>query len=246
MRIFRRRLGMGGLATAAAGFGAALTLLAPSSGATTFDTTPSWDGSAFISSWGPGGTQTYGETFIAPSDSTLQSFTFYLRSDSGTTTFQADVYAWSGNLKGGNSPQGATGPALFTSPNMSLTANGSFQTVTVNTGGVSLTPGHAYVALLTTSDPASILANTGSFQSWEWGDTQLTHVANDGGGGFNFYNNATSSELNTTSWDDFSDFGDLAWKAVFGPSVAVPEPTALSIILVGLAGLGFARRRKSV
>jgi hypothetical protein len=132
-----------------------------------YDTTPSWNKSSSISAWGSvqsTATATYGETFLAPPapNDVLKSFTFFINgngANQGTVTFQADVYAWSGSLHGGNGPQGATGPALFTSPNMTFTDNGTFQAVIVNTGGVDLTPGDPYVVLFTTTDPASIAAN---------------------------------------------------------------------------------------
>jgi hypothetical protein len=68
-----------------------------------------------------------------------------------------------------------------------------------------------------------------------FGDTQYAHVPGDGGGGFVFYNNGNNfGLLNTTTWDNFADFGDLAFKAQF-VGVAVPEPTT---IVSGFVTLG--------
>src|SRR5258708_4376012 len=97
---------------------------------TTYDTTPSWDGSTFASPWGAvgAGTATFAETFLAPaSDTTLRDFTFFISGlgNGATVTYQADVYAWSGSLQAGNGPQGATGPALFTSSNRTFTDDGT-------------------------------------------------------------------------------------------------------------------------
>jgi hypothetical protein len=150
----------------------------------------------------------------AQASAILDSFTFYI-DGAATLDFQAQVYAWSGSLTGGNPPQGATGPALFTSAVLTYTDTdgpGVFTAITINTGGLFLPDGN-YVALLTTSglqtDP-NVSGTTG------WGDTQFVHVANSGGGGFNFYNNGDNrAALNTTPWDDSIDFGDLAWTAVF-------------------------------
>lgn len=216
-----------------------------------YDTTYAWDGSSVVSTWGStqsGATPTYGQTFVAPAypDIALENFTFYLNGfgGGGTTYFTADVYAWSGSLIAGNPVQGATGSALYTSPLMSITDNltGNFQQVTINTGGILLTPNVNYVALLTTTDPGSIAANTSSFGSWAFGDLLFQHVLGDGGGGFNYSDSPTSV---TTPWDDGTDFGDLAWTANFA---AVPEPSSLTLLGLGAAvllGAGWRWRKQA-
>ncbi len=214
-----------------------------------YDTTYAWDGSSVVSAWGStqsGATPTYGQTFVAPAapDFALESFTFNLNGfgAGGTTFFTAAVYAWSGSLIAGNPVQGATGSALYTSPLMSITDDltGNFQQVTINTGGILLTPGANYVALLTTTDPASIAANTSSDGFWAFGALLFQHVMGNGGGGFNFSDSPGSV---TTPWDDGSDFGDLAWTADLA---AVPEPSSLTLLGFGAAILlgEVWRRRK--
>jgi MYXO-CTERM domain-containing protein len=211
-----------------------------------YNTTPEWDGTTAIAAWGSvqsGFTATVGQTFVAPANVlTLDSFSFHITdfTPGDTLSFQADVYAWSGSLLGGNPPQAATGPALFTSPDMVFVDTGGFQTVTIDTAGTTLTPGAAYIALLTTSDPGSIAANGSSLGLYELGLTGFfVHQPNNGGGGFNFYNNTSSSQLNTTLWDDFADNGDLAWTAIF---TTVPEPGGVTLLGLGLLLVGLIGR----
>jgi hypothetical protein len=193
--------------------------------ATTFDTTPFWDGSSTIQPWGPTDTLTYGQTVDVPAGATkLTDFTFYIIADPGTSiSAQGEVYNWSGSLLGGNPPQGVSGMALFTSSSFNYIGNGSFQAVTVTIpGGLAVTPGQQIVMDL------MALGGTGTTQ---WGDILFTHVPNNGGGGFNFNNGPSSSPI----WDDFTDFGDLAFTANFTMG-SVPE-TANSLLLLGI-GLG--------
>jgi len=218
---------------------------------TTFDT--STDTGQF-GAWGPGADYTFGQTFVAPGSGTisLNSFTFYLQGEGQNTTvyFQADVFAWTGQLTGGGTTGQATGAALF-SENTSTYDNGLLNPVTVTTGGLTLTSGQDYVALFTASDPTSIAENGNSDDAFNWGssydgDTPGPHGANNGGGGFVFYNNQTLADLTDSPWDTATgqpDYGDLAWQASFTP---VPEPSTLVLGTMGglaLWGLCFRRRQ---
>ena len=93
-----------------------------------------------ITSWGPGGTYTYGETFVAPGTgplTALNDWTCYLTGTAGKTTyFQANIYAWSGGMIGTTVGQ-AVGAPIF-SENTSFTAIGVDQAVTINTGGAAV------------------------------------------------------------------------------------------------------------
>lgn len=222
-------------------------LIAPLANAnTTFDTTPSWNGSDSIAPFGNPNTSTYGETFISPTDNVLNDFTFYVKPDQGASlSVKGYVYQWTGSLLGGGGG-GAVGSSLFASASsMIINDSSMFNAVTVNTGGVTLTPGSQYVAFLTVSNPTDYASTTGTSV---WGNTAYSHVSNDGGGGFVFYNNGNNfSNLNTVAWDNFGDFGDLAWKANFSKNNAdVPEPGSIASMLgIGIFGVGMVRRRRS-
>jgi len=143
-------------------------------------------------------------------------FTFYLSGDpSVTVQFEAQIYAWNGNLFGGHPTQGAIGNPFLNSGPFSFTGTGvgTFSPITINAGALHLAVGN-YVALFTISYPADYAGSNGSVF---WGDLLLQHVAGNGGGGFNFYNNGSDfAAINSTPWDDFADFGDSAWTAHFG------------------------------
>jgi len=212
----------------------AMGLLTAASASTIFDTTSSLNGTHSISPFGFPDTGTFGQTFIAPAtDTTLDDFTFYLDVPGGTTLqFKALIFAWSGSLLGGGGGE-ATGAPLYESSSITAVGDDTFDPFTVNTGGVQLTGGDSYVALFTVSDTPDYDASTGTA---EWGNI-ASHVTNDGGGGFVFYNTGGDiSLINTTQWDNFADDGDSTWKADFTNPVVTtaPEPSALSLLTLGL------------
>jgi hypothetical protein len=210
-----------------------------------FDTVPEWDGVTSVAAWGSvqsGFSPTFGQTFLAPSGpNSLLSFSFFLTdfTPGDTLTYQAAVFSWSGSLLGGNPPQGATGSPVFLSAPRTFIDTGNFQEVLINTGGVDLTPGGAYVALLTTTGGSSGSA----LGLYQFGLTGFfAHQSNNGGGGFVFNDNPDFYQLNTAPWSTSDDFGDLAWRAEFRP---VPEPSALVLFCLGSSWvLGYKWRRR--
>jgi hypothetical protein len=95
----------------------------------------------------------------------------------------------------------------------------------------------------------ALLADTGG----DYGDASFgldgyySHPGVAGDGGFDFYNNDyTLASINANNWDDFADFGSLAWHASFADAAAaVPEPGSLLLIGAGIGGLGMVRRRRA-
>jgi hypothetical protein len=204
----------------------------------TYDNASDFNGT--VEYWGSYSTATFGESFYAPiaASVSLEDFTFYLSNvtygegGNGTIVYQADVYAWNGSQ--------ATGTALF-SQNSSVTGNGTFQPVTTITGGVNLTSGAEYIAFFTTSDPASLAANTSFAGAYAWEYVGAsTPEPNAGGGEFFLNNNQTLSQLTSTTWDAFGG-GDLAWKADFN-TFPVPEPSTFALASLGTVGLFLFRR----
>ncbi len=167
------------------------------------DTTPAWNGTSSLNSWGEPNTATYAQTITAPSTPNLTSFTFYLAQINGVApSFQAHVYAWD-NLNGR-----ATGSALFSSAIMVAPVSSSFTPVTINTGATQLTPGQTYVLLLTTAGLPNPAAG-----AYKWGYTQTNSYT---GGGAAFNNNGDNlGQLTVGGW--VTGINDFAFIAMFGP-----------------------------
>ncbi len=144
-----RRCGgsIGRLALAVAVTGA-LALALPAAGyAGTIGTWGSWNGSAAFSDFGSPNTTTYGQVVtVPPGQVSLESFAFYVDL-SPQLIFRPYVYAWNGHR--------ATGADLYEGPELHSTEEGAFQPITVETGGVSLTPGEQYVLFFSMSNDAA-------------------------------------------------------------------------------------------
>ena len=171
--------------------GAALLALSVPASAQSIDTHPQWNGTQFISSWGITNTATYGQTFIPTTQQTrLSGFTVELWQTSGTPVpYTAHVYAWdSANSR-------ITGPALFASGPFTAPAGAVFTPVSINTGGVVLTPGQQYVLFLTTSGQ-----QTGQPPgSYRWGSVGNNTAIPTGR--FVFRNNTNNfADLSVTTW----------------------------------------------
>jgi hypothetical protein len=195
-----------------------------------------------IAPWGTpdsGASPSYGQLFAAPAgNSNLQSLTFEV-ANSGTTAipFQAYVYAWNGTAVTGN-------PLFVSSPQSVAPSGGSFSQVTVATPNTQLTPGSQYVALFSTIGFPGLSAT---------GSMRLTPLSAYPGGSFEFNNTPTFAGLsggwNLVGGTPANFNSNLAFQMAFSPGtpppVGVPEPTSLTLLVLGSLGLaGYGWRRK--
>jgi hypothetical protein len=162
--------------------------------------------------------------------------TFEIQNTSAPIPFQAYVYRWD------TVNNGLTGPAVFSSVPMTVGTAPGFQAVTVNTGGVALTPGDEYVAFFSTIGDGG--PNNGSAA---WG--LVSNDATYPNGTFEFNNATTFPGLfvpvnpawNSVGGGPPNNFGDLAFSLSFttGPA-AIPEPP--SFVLGGMIAAAFGLR----
>jgi outer membrane autotransporter protein len=179
--------------------GAALLALSVPASAQSIDTTPLWNGTSSITSWGIPNTATYGQTFTPVAGQTrLSAFTMELGQIGGPAPqYQAFVYQFANNR--------ISGPALFSSGVFTAPTGAAFTPVTINTGNVILTPGQQYVVFLTTSTQTNVGPSSYRFGAL----TNNTAIPN---GQFVFMNNGTVfADLAANPWSNIGE--DLAFKA---------------------------------
>lgn len=214
-------------------FCALCAALSISANATVIDTT-----APLVGSWHPFGesnTATYGQTFTITGDNILNAFSLYLTDPvADPVDFKGYLYEWNGSR--------ATGAALFASANQQFTGSPSATPTefSFSTGSIALEVGKTYVAFLSASGLFDGVASTAGMPfSGAFGTDALT------GGNFVYYNNGNDfSLLTTTHWDRTSGVDDVWFKATLSSS-QVLEPATLALMGLGLAGVGFQRRRKA-
>lgn len=216
---------------------ATLASTAASAAVTTIDTTSFWNGTATVGALGSPSTGVFGQTFTAP-DTAIKSFTFFIDDGGSKIDVFGAVYAWTGNLIAGNGPQGATGPALFTSAVFKTAGVDGLTALTVDTGSTTLVAGQNYVVLL-----AALSSQQG--EAFFGIVDPNPGVASDGG--FNYFNNDFFLPIiNNGNWDSGLDYGTLAWVGEFGTAAVVPEPQSWALMLIGFGAMGVVMRRKTV
>ncbi|HEX7791440.1 MAG TPA: autotransporter outer membrane beta-barrel domain-containing protein [Afipia sp.] len=176
--------------------------------AQSIDTRPSWDGTQEIGLRGTSGTTAFGQSITAGSSpSRLLSFSFEVLQGSGIPQqYQAYVYQWDPVTSR------MVGSALFTSGVMTAPATaGAFVPMTINTGGVVLSPGQQYALFVTTS---SVGAQADGL--YRFGFTAGTAYS---GGSFIAQSSPTLAGLLGQSWGSINF--DLAFTATIIPGLPV-------------------------
>ena len=159
---------------------------------TTLDTTP---GNATSGPFGQPTTQTFGQTITAPlTDTVLNSFSIVMASVPATVVFRGEVYAWNGTR--------VTGAALYESGPTS-TAAALPETVTFNTGGITLTPGAQYVLFATAAKDVGVGQG-----AWS------TRSDNPYAGGTFVTTDSAPAQWSTIDWVSLGAV-DVAFKASF-------------------------------
>ena len=190
-----------------------------------------------------------GQTFTAPTDSVLNDFTFLLQSAYPSYPFQTSPFRFEIapfiQTGFGRTPLeifGTTGPSIFTSGPYSNLPYGqpgvpNFTSVTFNVGGLALTPGAQYAAIINIQPYATDTTILPFIQA-----VAADPPSDAYSGGFLFIGSNKNSIESVGGANNF----DTAFIAHFSPSPAVPETsTTVSLGLLLALGAGVvAFRRK--
>ena len=176
------------------------------------------NGSAVID--GAETTATYGQTFIAPSESVLDDWTFYLQQISGglgtAQNFEFFLMAWD------PSSGMATGPVLYQSGLQTVTPGQTSYTPFTVYPNVVLTPGNQYVMFINESGLNGDVE--GSLELGGNGPFFFGSETSPLGGQFVYqYSGDDFWQVTSMAWQTWTTDGYAAYKADFSPLIVAPN-----------------------
>lgn len=191
---------------------------------TTISTLASENGT--ISTYGVPNTATYGQTFIAPSatDTVLDSVQFKIDPlGTGDVNVRLHVGTWTGTK---------VGSLIYTGSLVTLGSGLGWTNVVYSNLGINVVHNQAYVAFASVSN--DYIGGTAQWAS--------STAASYGNGTFVFLNNGNDAgQWTTTNWTSAGI--DATFEMNFVN--AIPEPTTMSLLALGAAGLIAKRRRRA-